>query len=160
MLSYQIAPREVNIAYVSNSGSFLDMINQYAICPFKGGVTSPYDRLKIYQEYIGQDLYKMHTIEVHNKEHCNVRVMDTIRRGFLMEPYESAYLESTLLNHRPVIDVDYFKAFKNLPSDGLADASLDILEINFKSTKNGQHPGRCELRVFVSINRGVRQSRK
>lgn len=147
MLSYSIAKTEIWIAYVSKTGSFLEFEDSFAICPWRNGISSPYNGLQILMEFLGSDYYKLHTIEVNNKDSCNVKVMNAIRRKFNLVPYDSHHLDSQLLNERAVIDVEFLKTFDKLTDK---DFDLDILETNFLKTKDDQYPTDCELRVFVS----------
>jgi hypothetical protein len=149
VLTFPFVRREISIAYVSKTGSFLEVLDSYAICPWRGGITSPYDGLKILMEFTGDDTFKLHTIEVHNKEKCNVKIMNAKRLNFAQVPYDPYFLDSQSLNERAVIDVDYYKVFSKLGDKGDV---LDILEINFLVTKDRGNPKYCELRAFVERN--------
>lgn len=90
-------------------------------------------------------MFKLRTIEVHNPSVCNVNLITARRLNFVEIPYDNIPLKSLWLNKRPVVDIDYYKAFYGISSN----VFLDLLEINFISTNNGLNPNRCELRVFV-----------
>lgn len=148
-LQYNFARTDINIAYIANSGAFLPVSDQFCISPGRGGVTSNYgEKLLIYLEFLSDNnIYKLETIEVHNPTVCNVNSMNTIRLNFLQQPYEpNKYWKSLLLNGRAVIDLNYYKYFETVPPQ---DYDLDILEINFLSTKDNRYPANCELRAFM-----------
>lgn len=147
-MRYAFAKSEISIAYVSRSGSYIPVPDQYAICPSRGGITSTWEKLKILMEFLGWKVFKLHTIEVHNPKECNVNFMDAIRLNFLQLPHELKYLSSLLLNNRPVIDVNYHKLFDSILFP-VKDHDLDILEVIFQSTRDNKFPTNCMLRVFV-----------
>lgn len=92
------------------------------------------------------DLYRLHTLEIHNPSECNVNLMNTIRLDLLQVPYESRSWESFLLNGRAVIDINYYKTFGTQKPE---DHSLDILKVNFLTTNDNKNPTKCELRAFM-----------
>lgn len=148
ILDYDSASQDVNIAYYSQTGQFLTLPNPQALFPFKGGISSTYDRLKFSLEFLGPNVFNVHTVEINNPQVCNLNLMDMRRKGYdgnYRDPYA---LESILLNGRPVIDIDYHKIFNNFPNDG---NSMDIMEVNFKQTRNGANPTQCELRSFAQV---------
>lgn len=124
------------------------MPDRYGICPWRKGVTSPYERLKISFEFVGQNYFKLHTIEVNNREDCNVKIMNGRRYDFIENPLDDQYLDSQLLRGRSVIDIDYLKTFKGLSDKG---DWMDTLFVSFLETKDVRNPGSCELRAFVEI---------
>jgi len=152
-LFYNFTRREINISYISRSGSFIAFPDFYAICPWRQGITSTWERLGIKFEFIGSRLFKLHTIEIHNKNECNVETMNALRLNFLFTPYDPFYLYSQLLNDRAVIDVDYYKSFLGLNLN--IEPNLDILEVNFLSTKNKEFPTNCQLRLFIEENESL-----
>lgn len=145
-MSYSFARREISIVYVSKSGSFIPVRDQYGICPGRGGVNSTWEKLPILMEFIGDFAYKLYTIEIHNPVLCNVNSLNAKRLNFLSIPYDTKYLTFLSLNDRSIIDVSYLRVFENYL---VSDFDLDILEINFLTTKDNRNPELCEIRIFV-----------
>lgn len=149
-LKYSYARSQINIAYIASSGALLpyNTTIRYKICPFRGGVNSTWYQLPISMEFLDPvNLFKLHTVEIHNPDICNVNSMNAERKNYLQISYEpNNKLQSLLLNGRPVIDVNYIRAFVN-PS--IQDHLLDFLITTYLSTRDGQNPSLCEMRVFV-----------
>ena len=151
MLGFDRANSEINVAYMDLAGSFITMPDMFAILPNRGGIQSPYNKLKIIMELLSPiDLYKLHTLEIHNPENCNVKLMDLERLDFLQQSQDKPILlTSERLNNVTFIDVDYFKAFHGLNNKG---DKPDYFLINLLETTDGKNPGTCELRGFAEIN--------
>lgn len=147
-LSKEFALTDLNIAYISRSGAFINVKDPFIICPGQGGITSTWEKLLIYMEFLSETIvYKLETIEIHNPEKCNVISMNTIRLNFLQQPHSGEkYWRSFLLNGRAVIDINYYKKFEISPP---IDHDLDILEVDFLTTRDNKYPADCELRAFM-----------
>lgn len=144
---FSFAKTEINIAYRSRTGSFVKYPDNYVICPYKTGITSTWERLRILYEFMGQSIYKLHTIEVHDKIRCNANLMQGIRQNFLQQSLDPYNITSLSLNNRPVLDIDYHRAFIN---KDIKDHDLDVLEIYLWNTQNSI-PGSCNLRLFIEL---------
>jgi hypothetical protein len=151
IFNYEEASRSINPSFYSYEGGILPIDSELAkkesLYPDQGGFSSPYNRLKIIFQYIWP-LYEVHTIEINNREQCNIQQMSARRlEGTNINDLESLdqfLMDSFYLNGRAVIDIDYYRAFNGSPSvDG-----VEYLELNWLSTRDGNNPGPCEVRVF------------
>lgn len=66
IFDFEKAKDEINVVYYDNLNSVIQTGNMFQILPNQGGISFPYDTVKVYFELISPtDIYKLHTIEVH-----------------------------------------------------------------------------------------------
>ena len=143
------AVSDVSIAFYDRNNNLISVDKPSSIFannPYGYGLTSPYDRLKIWFEFIGVAYYYIHTVEVHNPLDCNLKDMSSKRFEDINKPLEN-YLFSITLNNRAVIDYEYLKMMNQTIFDNFDE--FYFFELNFLSTKNGKNPSDCSLRVFA-----------
>lgn len=142
----------MNPNYFDKFENLIEYDNSFALFPDQGGITSPYDKLQIWVELLNPIPYKYFTIEVHNPDRCNLKSFYLKRRDMFLELLEDNPLASIFLKNKvAIIDIEYNKNFYNvgdLSDDVLTE--LQILELGYLSTTDGQNPGSCELRAFAS----------
>jgi hypothetical protein len=149
VLEFEEAKSEFNIVYFDRLGALISVPNMFAILPGQGGITSPYNALEIIMEILGYRTYKLHTIEVHNPETCNLNNMTLIRLNSQQNVLDNYPLNSQRVNNVTFIDVDYYKYFENLNTAG---DDPDYLRINFLNTIDNKNPTKCELRGFGEVS--------
>jgi hypothetical protein len=140
---------DVSIAFYDRNNNLINVDKPSSIFannPYGFGLTSPYDKLKIWFEFIGVAYYYIHTVEVHNPNNCNLKDMSSKRYEDENKPLEN-YLFSITLNNRAVIDYEYLKMMNQTIFDNFDE--FYFFELNFLSTKNGKNPSDCSLRVFA-----------
>jgi hypothetical protein len=148
IFDFDRAKSHIHPSFYNNLGQSKYLENPTNVFPNQGGLYSPYNRLKIIFEDASPD-FELNTIEIHNADECNVNGASARRLfGTTLEdlkPVDKSLVDSQLLNNRAVIDFDYCKAFNSCPTVEY----FEYLELNFESTRDGQNPGPCEVRVFA-----------
>ena len=149
---YDRAQSDMNPNYFDQFENLISYDNTFSLFPDQGGITSPYDKLRIWVELLNASPYKYFTIEVHNPEQCNLKSFYLKRRDMFLELLETEPIASVFLRNKvAIIDIEYNKNFYKV--GGLSDEVLtqvQILELGFLTSTDGKNPGSCELRAFAS----------
>ncbi len=144
----------MNPVYLDKQGELILDVDEYHIFPDQGGITSNYERLKILIELLNADPYDYHTIEVHNPEKCNLDKLSLSRWDMNHDVLDKVRIQSVLLKNKvAVVDIAYAKNILGLGSKLVKEedlAKVQILDIEFESTRDGKNPGPCELRAFAN----------
>lgn len=154
VFNYQLSQESMNPVYLDQYQELIYYPNEMAIFPDQGGITSTYKQLLIKIELLSADPYSYHTIEVHNPNECNLKKFHFKRLDMMGNNLDTSEINSIYLNgNTPIIDIEYAKRILNKSEQMVNDSRLkevQILELWFDTTKDGENPGKCELRAFAN----------